>query len=324
VTFVNEFAKEYDAVVVAVLLAVAVTAQMKLSDEEYQLEFVTFVNEFAKEYDAAEFFYRYELFRQKLDFVRKHNAGNDTWIAGINQFSDMTEAEFSRLLGAVAPFGYENNEVNLPQPPANDVDWRTKGAVLTTVKNQGQCGSCWAFSTTGTLEGYEFLVKKLPLVSLSEQQLVDCAKPGNSGCNGGMPERALAWLGKNGGPCNQQDYPYTARDGTCKKGCKPVFSIQGAFTAKGEDNLVKLLNVQPVSVAIDASSAVSSYKGGVFSGPCSSSSINHAVLAVGYTDQYWIVKNSWGGSWGTQGYINMARGKNVCNINSYLAVPSPQ
>jgi len=198
--------------------------------------------------------------------------------------------------------------------------------VLATVKNQGQCGSCWAFSTTGTLEGYAVLNRKLPLLSLSEQQLVDCAKPGNSGCNGGMPSRALDWLGKNPtqGPCSSTDYPYTARDGTCKKTCKPVFSIQGAYTAKGEDNLVKLLNVQPVSVAIDASSSFSSYKSGVYSGPCSSTSINHAVLAVGYTDQYWIVKNSWGASWGQQGHINMVRGKNICNINAYLAVPSPQ
>jgi C1A family cysteine protease len=296
---------------------------VKLSEEEYQFEFVNFLSQFGKEYDAAEFFYRYELFRSKLDFVREHNAGNSTWLAGINQFSDLTDQEYSRLLGAVAPFGYQDNEVSLPFAPAADVDWRTKGAVF-AVKNQGQCGSCWAFSTTGTLEGYEVLVKKMPLVSLSEQQLVDCSKPDNSGCNGGMPSRALSWLGKNGGPCNTADYPYTGRDGTCKKGCKPVFTISGGQTAKGEDNLVKLLNVQPVSVAIDASSSFSSYKSGVFSGPCSSSSINHAVLAVGYTDQYWIVKNSWGTSWGSAGYINMVRGKNICNINSYLAVPAPQ
>jgi len=308
---------------VLAVLAVVATAQMKLSEEEYQLEFANFVNEFNREYDAGSFFARYAIFKTKLDFVRKHNAGNSSWIAGINQFSDMTDAEFATVLGAIPSENNVDMDVYLAGPPANDVDWRTKGAV-TTVKNQGQCGSCWAFSTTGTLEGYAVLVKKLPLPNLSEQQLVDCAKPGNSGCNGGMPERALAWLGKNGGPCSQADYPYTARDGTCKKGCKPVFTITGAVTAKGEDKLVSLLNVQPVSVAIDASSSFSSYKSGVYSGPCSSSSINHAVLAVGYTDQYWIVKNSWGASWGTGGYINMIRGKNICNINSYLAVPGPQ
>jgi len=312
------------AVLVAVaLLACVVSAQVKLSEEEYQLEFANFVNQHGKEYDASEFFYRYGIFKTKLDFVREHNAGNSSWIAGVNAFSDLTNDEFALYLGAVASSDSQDSDVSLPFAPAADVDWRPKGAV-TPVKNQGQCGSCWAFSTTGALEGYMVCVKKTAIVGLSEQQLVDCAKPGNSGCNGGMPERALAWLGKNGGPCSGTDYPYTARDGTCKKGCKPVFSITGQSTAKGEDNLVKLLNVQPVSVAIDASSAFSSYKSGVFSGPCSSSSINHAVLAVGYTDQYWIVKNSWGGSWGTQGYINMARGKNVCNINSYLAVPAPQ
>jgi len=306
-------------------LAVAVSAfqPVALSEEEYQLEFTNFVNTYSKEYDVVEFFQRYQLFKDKLDFVREHNAGNATWIAGVNEFSDRTEEEFARLLGAVAPAEYVTVEVNIPGEPMADVDWRTKGAV-TPVKNQGQCGSCWAFSTTGTLEGYAVCVKKAALPSLSEQQLVDCAKPGNSGCNGGMPNRALDWTGKNGGLCSGADYPYTARDGTCKKGCKPVFSITGSSNAKGEDSLVKLLNVQPVSVAIDASSAFSSYKSGVFSGPCSSSSINHAVLAVGYTDQYWLVKNSWGTSWGTTGYINMVRGKNICNINSYLAVPAPQ
>jgi hypothetical protein len=311
------------ALLVACLVAVCFAAPMAISEEEYQLEFINFLDQFSKEYDASEFFHRFAIFKQKLDFVRQHNAGNSTWLAGINQFSDMTDEEFSALLGAVAPENVADSDVSLAFPPANDVDWRTKGAV-TPVKNQGQCGSCWAFSTTGTLEGYMVNVKKMAIVSLSEQQLVDCSKPQNSGSNGGMPNRALDWLGKNGGPCSQADYPYTGRDGTCKKGCKPVFTISGAVNAKGEDKLVSLLNVQPVSVAIDASSSFSSYKSGVYSGPCSSSSINHAVLAVGYTDQYWIVKNSWGASWGSAGYIHMVRGKNICNINSYLAVPGPQ
>jgi len=305
------------------LLVLAVVAQVKLSAEEEQLEFTNFISAHGKTYaSATDFFFRFSVFREKLNFVRKHNAGNSSWVAGINQFSDMTESEVAKSLGAIAA-DVTTDELAFDIIPANDVDWRNKG-VITNPKNQGQCGSCWAFSATGTLEAYNVIFKKNPLVSLSEQQLVDCAKPGNQGCNGGMPDRALTWLANNGGPCTQTDYPYTGRDGTCKKTCKGVFQFKGPLTAKGEDNLVKLLNAQPVSVAIDASAAFQSYKGGTFTGPCSSTSINHAVLAVGYTDAYWIVKNSWGSAWGANGYIYMVRGKNICNINNYLTVPAPQ
>jgi len=200
-----------------------------------------------------------------------------------------------------------------PSQP-NDIDWRSKGAV-TPVKNQGQCGSCWAFSATGAVEGWN-AVKKGSLPNLSEQQLVDCAKSAGQGCQGGWPNKAIDYLGQKGS-CSQASYPYTARDGACKT-CSAVVKPAGAQTGQGESSLAGALAAMPVSVCVDASGGFQQYHGGVFSGPCGTQ-INHAILAVGYTAQYWIVKNSWGTSWGSGGYIFMARGKNLCGVGSNLA-----
>jgi C1A family cysteine protease len=311
--------------VVLLALAVVATAQvMRLSEEEYQFEFTNFVKTYGKRYDVEEFFYRFQAFKAELDEIRTHNAGNSTWLAGINEFSDQTREEFFKVHTCTynsAAFQPDvENWVSGSAP--NDQDWRKQGAV-TPVKNQGQCGSCWAFGATGTFEGFWVAVKKNQLISLSEQQLVDCSgSTGNQGCNGGMPDRALKYFAQAGGACSTQEYPYTARGGSCKaSSCKKVAQTSGPKNGRGEDTLVSALGNLPVSVAIDASSAFSRYKSGTFTGPCSSSSINHAVLAVGYTDAYWIVKNSWGTSWGDNGYIAMARGKNICNINNYLAWP---
>jgi len=312
------------------LLAVSVSAQFVLSEEECLLEFANFVSDFHREYETNELFLRYKVFKTKLDQVRKHNAGNFSWIAGLNEFSDRTDEEVAKALGPL-PFrldasSFSDRPVRLDSPPANDIDWRSKGAVITQTKNMGQCGASWAFSTTGTLEGYGVTVKKLPLEAFSDQQLIDCTKPDCHGCNGCYPITALNWFGKGArGPCKQTDYPYIGRDGTCKTTCKPVFTITGGVSAKGEDNLERLLNVQPVSVIIDASSsAFQTYRGGIFEGPCSSTQPNHAMLAVGYTSDYWILKNWWGLNWGQSGHINIRRGKNLCGVGDWLAVPKPQ
>jgi hypothetical protein len=304
-----------------VTLAVAQRA-LPLSLEEEQFEFLSFVEKFNKKYeDNTMFFKRFNAFRNELNEVRQHNAGNFTWTAGINEWSDLTREEFFALHSCamdahtfVAEFEDKAENPN----NANDVDWRTQGAV-NAVKNQGQCGSCWAFGAIAALEG-AVKVSGKALPNLSEQQLVDCSgSTGNQGCNGGMPDRALNYL-KGAGSCSTADYPYTAKGGTCKaSSCKSAKTATGGpQNAKGEPSLENNLNKQPVSVAIDASQAFSRYSGGVFSGPCSSTSINHAVTAVGYTAQVWIVRNSWGTSWGEKGYINMKRGQNICNINNYI------
>jgi len=166
------------------------------------------------------------------------------------------------------------------------------------------------------MEGYS-ATKKGSLPNLSEQQLVDCAgSQGNQGCNGGWPDRAITYAAGKGS-CSQSSYPYTGRQGSCRS-CTSTFKPSGSRTGSSENTLVSQLNNFPVSIALDASGGFQSYKSGIFSGPCGTQ-LNHAVLAAGYTGQYFIVKNSWGTTWGTGGYIYMARGKNLCGLNQHLA-----
>jgi cathepsin L len=309
--------------IVALLVAVATARLAPLSEVEYQRQFVTFAKDFSKTYTQESFFTKFNTFKYWVDRVRNHNAGNESWEMGINEYSDLMPEEFNAIylspvdLSLSAPADVVEAEFN----DANDIDWRSKGAV-TPVKNQGQCGSCWAFSTTGVLEGY-MKAKGGSLPNLSEQQLVDCAgSSGNHGCNGGWPSSALKWIAGNKGSCSESSYPYTGRDGSCKKGCSPVSgsAIGGARTGTGESTLGSQLNSMPVSIALDASGGFQSYKSGTFNGPCGTQ-LNHAVLAVGYTSAYWMVKNSWGGGWGSGGYIYMARGKNLCGMTNAMAWP---
>jgi cathepsin L len=293
-----------------------------LSESEYQSQFVSYIENFDKTYSHEEFFARFAVFKSWVDTVRGHNAGNHTWTMAINQFSDLTAEEFktqylsSLLLPAdwVAPTA---ESILLPDPSVpNDIDWRSKGAV-TPVKNQGQCGSCWAFSATGAIEGWAVAKGGKGLTSLSEQQFVDCSgSVGNQGCNGGWPDKTIGWSASHGS-CSEASYSYTARQGTCKQ-CTTATKPGGVGTGNGEATLAAQLNSLPVSVCVDASGGFQSYHSGVFSGPCGTQ-INHAILAVGYTASYWIVKNSWGTSWGSSGYIFMARGKNLCGVNQNLA-----
>ncbi|TVU16502.1 hypothetical protein EJB05_40070 [Eragrostis curvula] len=268
---------------------------------------------------------RFRAFWDNLRFVDAHNsrAGAHGYRLGLNRFADLTNAEFrAKYLGATPPTRSNANVTSdrylhdgvesLP----DSVDWRAKGAVA-AVKNQGQCGSCWAFSAVGAVEGVNQIATS-ELVTLSEQQLVDCSKNGqNSGCNGGMMDDAFAFIARNGGIDTDEDYPYTGRDGKCDlvKKARRVVSIDGFEDVPRNDemSLLKAVAHQPVTVAIEAGGReFQLYESGVFTGRCGTS-LDHGVVAVGYgTDEangkdYWLVRNSWGADWGEAGYIRMER-----------------
>merc|ERR1719353_2310915 len=210
-------------------------------------------------------------------------------------------------------FKAQDNVVTLPAATASSVDWTTKKAV-TPVKNQGQCGSCWAFSTTGSVEGINAITTG-KLESFSEQELVSCAKSyGNQGCNGGLMDDGFKYIIAKGDVL-ETEYPYTGKTGTCdnSKTKDSETKITGFkdVTPENEAQLMAAVSKQPVSVAIEADqSGFQFYKEGVFSGTCGTN-LDHGVLVVGYGadsgKDYWKVKNSWGTTWGQEGYIRVVK-----------------
>jgi len=283
----------------------------------------------------AEHDQRFEIFKGNMDKIQEHNKGNHTWTMGITQFSDMTAPEFKDFI-ACGTLKHKPAESVHRAPSASiknstSIDWVAKGAV-TPVKNQGSCGSCWAFSTTGAIEGRYFIAKG-QLNSLSEQDLVDCSKQ-NSGCNGGLMDYAFAFVESNGGLCSETDYPYSAKshwrcmEDTCTKE-DPITSYKDVGSTTTD--LESACNDGPVAIAIEADQyAFQLYDGGVMSGSCGTN-LDHGVLLVGYgTDgnqDYWKVKNSWGADWGENGYIRLCRncgannGQGQCGILKSASYP---
>jgi len=267
-------------------------------------------------------------FADNEDYINNHNAQGKSYQLGHNKFSHLTVEEyrdFARLGLDAAP---QSTAEFVHQAPANldsvpaSIDWTTKGAV-TPVKDQGQCGSCWSFSTTGSMEGAYFL-KNGKLESFSEQNFVDCDNRSNGGkdkgCNGGLMDNAFTWATKNGGICSEADYPYvsgtTKTAGTCNTGCTQVKNSAPKshtdVTKNSDSAMMSALAQQPVSIAIEADQKdFQLYKSGVFTGTCGAK-LDHGVLAVGYGTlngvDFYKVKNSWGTTWGDKGYILLGRG----------------
>ncbi|XP_050385198.1 zingipain-2 [Argentina anserina] len=260
--------------------------------------------------------YRFGIYRSNVELVDFINSQNLSYKLTDNIFADMTNQEFTAThLGFQAAknpktkFRYEGKG-DLP----TTVDWRKNGSV-TPVRDQGRCGSCWAFSAVAAVEGLH-KIKTGKLVSLSEQQLVDCdINTGNKGCRGGFMDNAFDYI-KKYGITTRRDYPYTGSDGTCNKAKQKNITVKICGYETVPDNDEKSLQAavahQPVSVAIDAAGfAMQLYSSGVFSGVLCGKSLNHGVTAVGYGEEngskFWIVKNSWGRNWGESGYIRMTR-----------------
>jgi cathepsin L len=318
-------------------LCLVFTAKLALAAPA-TVNFEVFKTLYGKQYATAEEeTLRRSIFTHNMAYIAAHNANpSHSYKLAHNEFADLSHAEFAQLF-LQRPTDYSQIErrgdvhiASVGDLPAT-VDWRQKGAV-TGIKNQGQCGSCWSFSTTGSLEGQHFL-KTGQLVSLSEQNLVDCSgKFGNQGCNGGLMDQAFEYIKANGGIDTEASYPYEGVDGNCRFNPANVGATVNNYTdvAKGSESDLQdaVANVGPVSVAIDAShESFQFYHSGVYDPlACSSTALDHGVLAVGYGTlsgkDYWLVKNSWGTSWGMQGYINMARNKsNKCGIATSASYP---
>jgi C1A family cysteine protease len=291
--------------------------------------FAAYAATFGKTYNGDEMAQREGIYNQAVEEMTAHNAkfeaGEETYTQGVNQFTDLTLEEFQ----ALPMFGFQQPDAKGPrlgvheyggEELAASVDWRSKGAV-TPVKNQGQCGSCWAFSTVGGLEG-AWEIGTGTLTSMSEQQFVDCSKA-NSGCNGGLMDSAFQYA-EGVAVATEVSYPYTARDGSCKSSYSTAIPRGGVSgyhdVSSSTSSLQSALQQQPVSVAIEADQSVfQRYSGGVITSGCGSS-LDHGVTAVGYNSDYFIVKNSWGSSWGNSGYVYISGTQ--CGITTSASYPT--
>ncbi|KAF1519000.1 UNVERIFIED_CONTAM: Cathepsin S, partial [Eudyptes robustus] len=316
-------------------LAVALGRPDPALDWHWQLWKKTYGREYRHEKEEGD---RRATWERNLRLVMLHNLehslGLHSYELGMNHLGDMTSEEVAALLTGlnVAPPSNRTSTYR-PQPGGevpDTVDWREKGCV-TDVKNQGACGSCWAFSAVGALEA-QVKLKTGKLVSLSAQNLVDCTRSyGNNGCGGGWRTKAFQYIIDNRGIDSDDSYPYTAQDGACHYNptARAATCSRYVELPHGDEAALKdaVANVGPISVSIDASQPTFFlYKTGIYHDPSCSQEVNHAVLVIGYGssdgEDYWLVKNSWGAHFGEQGYIRMARNRgNHCGIASYGAYP---
>jgi len=307
-----------------------------LGRTRHALRFARFAVRYGKSYEnAAEVQRRFRIFSESLDKVRSTNRRGLSYKLGINHFSDMSWEEFQATkLGAAQTCSATlsgNHLMRDAKALPETKDWREAG-IVSPVKNQASCGSCWTFSTTGALEAaYTQATGKN--ISLSEQQLVDCAGAYNNfGCSGGLPSQAFEYIKYNGGLDTEESYPYTGVNGVCHY--KPEnAAVQVAYsvniTKDAEDELKNAVGlVRPVSVAFEVIDDFRQYKSGVYtSDECGTTpdDVNHAVLAVGYGVEngvpYWLIKNSWGAEWGDNGYFKMELGKNMCAVATCASYP---
>lgn len=281
---------------------------------------------------------RYNYFKsQVLDIINHNRNPNKTWRRTITKFTGLTMKELEGVAIMASQNCSATNRVSakgLTDLPAY-VDWREAG-VVTPVKDQGKCGSCWTFSTVGAVEANWAIYKQGPSPLLSEQQLVDCAGDYNNfGCSGGLPSQAFQYIQAAGGLQTEVDYPYKAANGTCyfdkSKVAASVYFGSHNITEGDEQALMEAVaNVGPVSIAFQVTADFKDYDGGVYVGAtCKSDpgSVNHAVLAVGYGHDatskldYWIVKNSWTNQWGEEGYFRIKRGSNMCGLAVCASYP---
>ena len=306
-------------------------------------QFTYFQEKFSKKYDLyKEVEYRFKIFQTNLRSIIRHNLDiTQNFTMDVNQFTDLTPDEFkyqyigglNSVVGSYGCKSFSSSNTNTP----NSIDWRSKNAV-SSVKDQGQCGSCWSFSSTGSMEG-AWSISTGKLVDLSEQELVDCATGisyGSHGCNGGQMEGAFKYIIENG-QCTDTSYPYTSgvsmTSSSCQK-CSALAHASYCSDVKPNDqiSLKNAVSNQPVAVAISADTMLfQSYSSGVITSESCYTSLDHGVLIVGYgtenSNDYWLVKNSWADTWGDGGYVKIGRSSStndpgICGIAMDPSFPS--
>ena len=304
--------------------------------EEVQKQFVQFQLKYGKSYgNPKESNYRLKVFNKNYKHIKQTNAQSNNYKLAVNKFADLTKEEFLAKYTGFRPTPVERRTYRksprFGRKKSQPIDWRTLGAV-TPIKNQGRCGSCWAFSTTGAIEALYFNTRG-KLISLSEQQLVDCTTTyDNAGCNGGWMDWAMHYV-KDFGIELESDYPYQARNGRCHPKSSEFIDLKLTgyeFVKGGEDELEQAVQDTTVSIALNADPLMF-YSSGIIDSKCDPSRLTHAVLVVGWGvdqrsgKQYWIVKNSWGTSWGEEGYFRIVKGhtsEGHCGLASHAVYPT--
>ncbi|KAL6865204.1 hypothetical protein ACP4OV_016355 [Aristida adscensionis] len=311
---------------VSYTLATRDTSTSSLAEEAMKARHAMWMVEYGRTYkDEAEKAHRFKVFKANINFIERSNkvTGNGKYLLETNEFADMSNEEFMAMYARsesmpstakkTSSFKYMNvTLINIPK----EVDWNKKGAV-TKIKDQKSCACCWAFSVVGAVEGIHQITTG-QLLSLSEQQLLDCSSD-KSDCNTGFKGLAFEYIIKNGGIATEDAYPYTAKKGVCRS-VKPAVKITN-FEVVPEDNedaLAKVVAHQPVAVSIDATK-FQFYGGGVMQGKDCGTNLTHGMTLVGYGltqdgTKYWLLKNQWGEKWGEKGYMRLERGTGACGV----------